>query len=62
MGHFANYQTERYIKRLEQIFQGLVQQGATLEASGLNGLAKAVFDQVDQLSEAITDLRKALEN
>lgn len=61
MAHSADYQTVQYIKRLEKICVNLGHQSGTLRANGFNELADAVFDQVEQLNQAIADLKKALE-
>ncbi|RTY78496.1 hypothetical protein [Pseudomonas veronii] len=57
VGHSAEYQTEQYIKRLEQAVQNLTEEGTKLKENGQDAFALSVFDQVDQLKRAIAELR-----
>lgn len=60
MGHSADYQTELYIKQLEQAAQTLSDQGKKFNEGGLKELADATYDQVEQLNHAIVELKKVL--
>lgn len=61
MGHSADYQTELYIKQLEQIAQTLFDQSKKFSEGGLEELADSTFDQASQLTRAIGQLRQVME-
>ncbi|MCF5723908.1 hypothetical protein [Pseudomonas syringae] len=61
MGHSADYQTELYIKQLEQIAQSLFDQSKKFSEEGLDELAGSTFDQASQLMRAVAQLRKIME-
>jgi hypothetical protein len=62
MGHSADYQTELYIRELEQVAKTLAEQGFKLKDAGCDGLANAAFDQADQLKRVIVALRRQMSN
>lgn len=61
MGHSADYQTELYVKQLEQMAQTLCDQGEKFRKGGLEALAASTFERAEQLRRAIAHLRKVLE-
>ncbi|MBM9486961.1 hypothetical protein JBE38_13600 [Pseudomonas sp. ICBG1301] len=61
MGHSAEYQTELYIKQLEQVAQTLFDQGMGFKNGGHDELARSAFEQSAQLNRVIVDLRKIME-
>lgn len=62
MGHSADYETELYIKQLEQMAQTLFDQSNKFREGGLVELANTTFDQASQLVRAIGQLRKIMED
>jgi len=61
VGHSADYQTELYIKQLEQIAQTLFDQSKKFNEGGLEELAGSTLEQAEQLRRAIGHLRKIME-
>lgn len=61
MGHSANYQTELYIKDLEQAAQILADQGMKLRKNGYESLANASFEQAEALEHVIVALRRQMD-
>ncbi|ARB29663.1 hypothetical protein ATI14_1790 [Pseudomonas tolaasii NCPPB 2192] len=61
MGHSAEYQTELYIKQLEQMAQNLFDQSKKFRDGGLEDMADSTFEQASQLLRAIGQLRKIME-
>ncbi|WLH49778.1 hypothetical protein [Pseudomonas tolaasii] len=61
MGHSADYQTELYIKQLEQMAQNLFDQSKKFREGGLEEMADSTFEQASQLLRAIGQLRKIME-
>ncbi|MGN7441742.1 hypothetical protein [Pseudomonas lactis] len=61
MGHSADYQTELYVKQLEQVAQTLCDQGGKFREGGLEALAVSTFEQAEKLRRTIAHLREALE-
>lgn len=61
MGHSANYQTELYIKDLEQAAQILADQGVKLKKNGYESLANASFEQAEKLELVIAELRRQMD-
>lgn len=62
MGHSAEYQTELYVKQLEQMVQTLIDQGEKFKEGGLEELADSTFEQADKLKRAVGHLRKIMES
>jgi hypothetical protein len=62
MGHSAEYQTELYIKQLEEMAQTLFDQGERFRVGNLEELAVSTFEQAEQLRSAAGQLRKVMEN
>ncbi|RON86785.1 hypothetical protein [Pseudomonas fluorescens] len=61
MGHSPEYQTELYIKQLEQMVKTLLDQAEKFREGGLDELADATLDKSEQLKRAIVQLRKVME-
>lgn len=61
MGHSAEYQTELYIRQLDQMSQTLFDESEKFRKDGLDELADATLDKSEQLRHAIAHLRKVIE-
>lgn len=62
MGHSAEYQTELYIKQLEQMAQTLSEQSEKFRDGELKELADSTFEQAEHLRRIVGHLRKVVEN
>jgi hypothetical protein len=61
MGHSADYQSELYIRELEQMAQAMADKGAKLKDEGHDALARTVLDKAERMQRAIAALRSQMD-